>query len=126
MLRVRIDDGGRTYQLGPSDFIAEPAGTTAIYRSRELSTRTRGTLRMAYALVAPSGDTASLGQVELPLRSDWVYSVNVMPDTSDPAQRCFGCQGSRAFGLTAAYVRPDVDKVYVTWGGNSISNPVIY
>lgn len=124
MLRVRLSDGARTHNLGPADFTT--GGASAPHRSRELPTRQRGTLRVAFALVAGAGDTVSRGEVELPLRRDWRYGVDIMPDTADPTRFCFGCQGSRAFGLAAAYAGPAADSVYVVWGGNSIKNPVVY
>jgi hypothetical protein len=44
----------------------------------------------------------------------------------NPTQYCLGCLGSRSFPLSVAYRRVAADSVWVTWGGNSISNPVVY
>ena len=124
MIRVRVADGDRIYDLAPADFRSERGG--ALYRSRALATRRSGTLRVSFALTPTPVDTASSGTVELPLRSDWRYEVDVMPDTTTPARGCFGCAGWRAFGLAIPYAGPTADSVYVIWGGNAIKRPGVY
>lgn len=124
MLRVRMADGPRSYELGPADFRSD--GGSAPYHTPALPTRTHGTLQLWFALVASTGDTVSSGAIELPLRRDWSYGIDIQADSADPTRTCFGCQGSRVFSLAPAYVQPAFDSVYVWWGGNSISNPVVY
>ena len=68
----------------------------------------------------------SAGTVTLPLRRDWRWNVSVQSATTDPKFECFGCLGSQAFPLIAEYQAPDRDSIWVVWGGNSISAPVIY
>lgn len=52
--------------------------------------------------------------------------ASVRSATTDPKFECFGCLGSQAFPLIAEYQAPDRDSIWVVWGGNSISDPVIY
>lgn len=92
---------------------------------REFATATRGTLRLHFR-IATASVVASEGAIAVPLRSDWRYSFDVVVDSLDPKQTCFGCQGSRAFPLAAAYRRVPQDSVWIVWGGNSISHPVVY
>ncbi len=124
MLRVSVKDGFHSYELQPSDF--DSNGESQPYHSPSLATRTEGTLRFSFALVGPSGDTVSSGAVDLPLRRDWSYEIDIQADSADPARSCFGCQGSRPFPLSAEYQGPTLDSVYVIWGGNYISQPVMY
>jgi hypothetical protein len=123
MLRVRLVDGFHSYELGPADFNSNEGHA---YHSPKLPTRTSGTLHFAFALVEPSGDTVSGGAVELPLRRDWSYEIDIQADSTDPTRTCFGCQGSRPFHLAPEYREPAFDSVYVIWGGNYISEPVMY
>jgi hypothetical protein len=124
MLRVWVSDGSRAYGLGPANFHGR--GGVLFYDSPDLVTATRGTLRFTYALLASSGDTVSEGTVELPLRSDWQWGIDVIPDSINPIQQCFGCAGSRNFSLAPGFRGPRVDSIFVLWGGNSIKNPVVY
>ena len=90
-----------------------------------LSTPAHGT---AFVQVALDGDTtaASARRLSLGLRSDWEYSVLVQADSLDPKRTCLGCIGSLAFPLPEARQRNPRDSLWLTWGGNSISNPVVY
>lgn len=124
MLRVRLADGWNSYELGPADFNSNE-GSSA-YHTPTLPTRMHGALHLWFALVASTGDTVTSGAIELPLRRDWSYDIGIQADSTDPTRTCFGCQGSRSFSLAPDYVQPTFDSVYVWWGGNSISDPVIY
>jgi len=124
MLNVRVQDGRHAYVLGREDF--RDRRGVPFYDSPDLSTATRGTLRVGYALIASNGDTASVGDIELLLRPDWRWGIDIIPDSADPMQPCFGCQGSRGFRLSPTFRGPRVDSVFVLWGGNSIKKPVVY
>ena len=123
MLRVEIRDGGRVRRFTGSDFRPRGGG---MYDSPEVGTFAAGTLHISYALVTDANQTVSRGELELPLRSDWRYGIDILPDTSDPTRHCFGCMGSRSFALLPEWRAPAFDSVYVVWGGNSIRNPVVY
>jgi hypothetical protein len=124
MLRVKADDGQSVWNLTGVDF--DPVGG-AQYRGPTLQTANHGTLTVSYAFV-PIGSVAivSAGAIELPLRNDWGYGVDIHPDTADPRLLCFGCAGSKAFSLAPEFRSFQAESVYVVWGGNSISHPVIY
>lgn len=89
------------------------------------STPAHGT---ALVQVALDGDTtgASERRISLGLRSDWEYGVDITADSLDPKRLCLGCIGSMAFPLPPARQRTPRDSLWITWGGNSISNPVVF
>jgi hypothetical protein len=62
------------------------------------------------------------GQVRLEVIPDWEWEVQFHLSATDPADTCFGCQGSVAFDLAGE----NTSRLYVVWGGNSISDPVAY
>ncbi|HEY9226489.1 MAG TPA: hypothetical protein VIP11_07585 [Gemmatimonadaceae bacterium] len=115
LLTVTVDDGRAVRTLRGVE----------VRDGREVDTRNSGTLLVRFRFA--SGDpAASEGTIELPLRSDWAYGVQIFVDSLDPRIGCFGCQGSRGFPLAASHRRTAKDSVWVIWGGNSISNPVVY
>ena len=124
MLTVKIDDGRQVRTLTGADFKLLGGNQ---HRGPTLGTSTHGTLIVSYSLRSSASlSDVSSGQIELPLRKDWTYGVDVLADTADPRRLCFGCQGSKAFSLAPDFRSPLADSVYVVWGGNSISHPVIY
>ena len=66
------------------------------------------------------------GRVTLVLKPDWIWGVELHIDSANPARYCFGCVGSQAFRLRDGVGRTVRDSLWVTWGGNSIRNPVVY
>jgi hypothetical protein len=118
---VTLDDGGSSRSFGGRDL----TGTDGRVSTPMIGTRTGGTLRVSYNLEA-SGDVVSEGTVTLPLQRDWAWGLDVQVDSLNPTRYCLGCLGSKAFSLSSAYRRTAADSVWVTWGGNSISNPGIF
>ena len=123
MLHVRVTDGSREWALVGADFHSRGGPQ---HNGPELKTRMRGTLRVHYTLSAPDQQIVSTGSVEIPLKRDWQWGVDIRPDSANPARMCFGCSGSQAFPLHPSYRTIHADSVYVVWGGNSIKHPVIY
>jgi hypothetical protein len=119
--RTTIDDGSGRREFRGASLTANASQVA----TPMVDTRRSGTLRVAFALDAEGG-AASQGEVSLPLRSDWTWGIWVQIDSIDPRRTCFGCIDSRAFPLIDRYRRVAADSVWVTWGGNSIKNPVIY
>ena len=120
-LSLTLDDGVslRSYPGGELRRQGSALSTPVV------GTAESGTLRVGYE-VTEGGATVSTGEVQLPLRKDWSWGVTIQVDSLDRSRYCFGCSGSKAFPLAAQYRRVPADSVWVTWGGNSISNPVIY
>lgn len=114
---VTLSDGEHTHTLSGAQLFAAP--------KPRYPTRTRGTLVVAVAMADAAGPIAR-GTLELPLRADWIYGISIAVDSLDPAGQCFGCQGSRAFALRSGVGRSPKDSLWLTWGGNSLSSPVIY
>ena len=95
-------------------------------RSTEFETQRSGSIVIPFTLLWNGEDTATTGSVELPLKSDWRWGLDFYLSDVDPRDTCFGCMGSRAFDVDPALgLAPEV-KLWAVWGGNSISNPVVY
>ena len=115
---VTFDDGFHHYAVTGGALTG--TGTQPRYH-----TLTSGTLRVRVDMADASGAIA-VGSVMLPLRSDWGYGISVAIDSVNPRRSCFGCAGSAAFPLRSGVGRSPRDSLWLTWGGNSISNPVDY
>ncbi|HEX5131442.1 MAG TPA: hypothetical protein VFX92_03025 [Candidatus Krumholzibacteria bacterium] len=108
-----------------------PATHTVVLDSTHTSTgrfdtATSGTFRINFVLLSDGVETTTRGTVDIPLRGDWGWSIDFWLMEEDPADLCFGCSGSTAFDVDSL---PGLDpgvKLWVVWGGNSISNPVTY
>jgi hypothetical protein len=85
-----------------------------------------GTLHVQFQLLNGDSPSTTTGSVDLSLRKDWRWGVEFIVSTTNPADICFGCTDSEAFGIDPALgYGPDV-KLWVVWGGNRIKNPVMY
>lgn len=118
---IRFDDGRSRGTVTGEDF----SGTDGRLATREFETRTSGTLRVDVT-VRDGAEEIAEGGVEIPLRPDWRWGVSLSVDDDDPADTCFGCFGSAAFAVAESHRRSPSDSLWVVWGGNSISDPVVY
>ncbi len=121
MLTVEVSDGRRTWIWAADDFSTgqdRPLPTTD-----EVQTASSGILDIRFRLES-GGRLLSSGSAQIPLQDDWRWAVQFHASTDDP--RCFGCFGARAFALDSMLRSPGRDSLWIVWGGNSISNPVIY
>ncbi len=127
MLHVRLADGHSTWTFGPED-LGLDARYAAQWWTPEVATENSGTLSMAFWFLSPEGDTVSAGEVSMPLRDDWRWHIGIHGAAGRRYfQGCFGCSGAEPFEIRVpAYATTDSDSVWVIWGGNSISHPVIY
>ena len=70
-------------------------------------------------------DFASHGQ-----RADtpafWRWNVSLFLDERNPHETCIGCFGYRSFPVLESYRTSPAESLWMTWGGNSISSPVVY
>jgi hypothetical protein len=104
---------------------ALPAEGVWQVRTPAVATPRSGALDVSFVVAGADGAAAS-GTVTLDLRSDWAWGANVVVDPLSPLRGCFGCEGARSFPLAARYRRTAADSVWIFWGGNSISHPVVY
>jgi hypothetical protein len=89
-------------------------------------TATSGNFKIGFELLSEGKKTATSGTVNMPLRGDWSWHVSFHLATTDPSIMCFGCTGSSSYDLDPMLgFDPDV-RLWVVWGGNSITNPVVY
>ena len=116
---LTIDGPGTTATFHGAEL---PSQGTAV-RTPEVATSVSGNMTIGFTLATPQGDL-SRGSVTLPLRPDWNWGVDVVVDTVNPARLCLGCVGSKSFPLKVP--RTPTDSVWMVWGGNSLSNPVVY
>lgn len=122
-LTITFDDGGgpriaRGVDLDPTK--------GAISRWPRFETRQRGMMLVSVILERSPGDTLATGGVVLPLRQDWRWGVDILVAQPSLANSCLGCEGVRAFALRSQNPAGQADSLYLTWGGNSISKPVVF
>lgn len=122
-LTVTVEDGARRWTWTNDDFTTSES--SAVPTSPSVSTRTSGTAQITFEL-RDGAAVISSGTVSVPLQGDWAWTVNLIASTEDPALRCFGCQGSQAFPLAEDWRTEGQDSLWMVWGGNSISDPVLY
>ena len=91
-----------------------------------LRTSSAGTIRVEFVMLQDGVPTGTSGVLELPLKKDWRWGVDLCIAVDDPVQICFGCMGSESFDLDPVLGYDEEKSLFVVWGGNSISNPVIY
>jgi hypothetical protein len=121
-IQVRFSTADQSKTLLRSDF-SGPEGSTV---AGPFDTATSGQLTVDAALLNQEGDPLTSGTVKLPLKSDWEYRVTVAVGQTNPIRGCFGCQGSKAFAVDPALEFAPQDSLFIVWGGNSISNPIVY
>ncbi|MFH1006082.1 MAG: hypothetical protein V1800_01105 [Candidatus Latescibacterota bacterium] len=123
MVVITIDDGQSKWRFGSSSLHSNSGG----WSTPEIETRKEGTLLVDYQFKDSEGVVVSTGQVKLGLRRDWRWGIDVFHSDQNPYHMCMGCFGYESFPIMIpAYVTSDSDSVFVIWGGNSISNPVVY
>lgn len=58
--------------------------------------------------------------------SDDGRTRTVFLDERNPNETCIGCFGYRSFPVVEAYRTSPAESLWMTWGGNLISHPVVY
>lgn len=91
-----------------------------------IRTANSGTMRIDFVIYHNGEATNTSGTLELDLKKDWRYSVNLHIGENDPFDVCFGCMGSDEYDLDPVLGYAGEENLYVVWGGNYISDPVIY
>lgn len=122
LLILEFSDGSGARRLRGVDF---SRGTGSRLDTRVFETRTSGTLLTAFWLVEGS-DTLSAGDLRIDLRPDWEWNIGFMRGSENPAAMCFGCVGAAAYGIAEALQGTPSDSLWLVWGGNSISDPVVF
>jgi hypothetical protein len=116
-LAIEVQAGDALHPVSGSDL--RPSDQYAQPHSAWLAMPAEGAIIVRFTL---DSESESEGAVVLEARPDWEWEVQFHIAGTDPFDQCFGCVGSEAFSLGA---REDV-RLYVVWGGNSISDPVVF
>ena len=124
MIIMSVADGKSTWEINGSDFFMTEEWP--VPRTPAQQTRRSGTLIAEFTFTVPDGEIVSQGEISIPLKSDWAWEITFYPLPNNPCFPAFGCSGYKVFPLATAYMDTVADSLYVTWGGNSIKNPVIY
>ena len=85
-----------------------------------------GTLHIEFQLLNGGSPSTTTGAFDLELREDWRWGVDFVVSDWNPMQGCFGCSDSKAYELDPAFGYTPDFKLWAVWGGNYISNPVVY
>lgn len=128
-ITIRFNDGDNSKSFANNDFQTRENPTVGELATPIVETSTDGTLVVEYQL--RDGETKqqiSEGEFQLDLKEDWRYSFYLLSDSTeaDPTVRCFGCGGYFSFAYSTDSSLSDSDSLYVVWGGNDITDPVIY
>jgi len=114
------------WQFGPDD-IGPDSRFTGQWWTPEIETISDGTLTMEFRFEMPNGKVISIGEVSMPLREDWRWGIGIHRLSGPRDGKWFGESGSQSFEIMEpTFTVSDSDSVWVTWGGNFISNPVDY
>jgi hypothetical protein len=124
MLTVSVQDDQRVISWSGTDFQSRPSNPSPT--TPEVNIKTAGPDLGVTHRLESDGVLLSTGSVTLPRKSDWRWHVSIQVATANPLEVCFGCEGAQAFALVEEFRVSEQDSVWVVWGGNSISEPVIY
>ena len=119
---LEFSDGKLTRRLTGDDFAA---GAGSRRDTRDFETRTTGELVTSFWLLQGS-DTLSSGELRIDLRSDWAWNISFFRADENPSGTCFGCVGATPYELEAEAQTAPTDSLWLVWGGNSISDPVVF
>lgn len=112
-LVLRIEEGGRTRVVAASSFAQTDGARGA--RTPWLETGSEGKLTISFAVAG-----RAVGELVLDLRSDWGWEVQFHLTDTDPGATCFGCDGSTSYPFDGP------TRLWLVWGGNSITDPVVH
>lgn len=122
LLEITATSGDWSLSLTGSDIgTADSPHTT-----REFTTPGSGVLTVEAVLRRPGEAPLAAGSIELEIRDDWVWGVDVFLTDDNPSRTCFGCIGHEAFAIPAGLTAEPNDSLFLVWGGNSINDPVVY
>jgi hypothetical protein len=118
-LQIEIQNQNESLGVNGTELVA-----TADYQQRHSDwIETAGEeFTVRFTFVAADGAALSDGEVSVEVRLDWEWDVQFHLAAEDPAGRCFGCEGSHAYPLAG----DSGAQIFIVWGGNSISDPVVY
>jgi hypothetical protein len=109
-----LDDGSTVWEFEPPDF-TRVAPDSNLLAGPEVHTRSSGTLRMTFRLVASGGSTLSEGSLATPLSPNWRWFFEIVHAPKDPPLACSDCIQVTVYDfLDQAYLD---DLVYVLWKG---------
>jgi hypothetical protein len=123
MLTITVKDGTRSWTWTGRDFAT---GTEdGVPATPAMHTGTSGDALVTFE-VRNGEDVLSSGALTLPLQDDWEWTLDFAARTTDPRMNCLGCQGAEAFPIAEPFRTAPRDSLWLVWGGNSLSNPVLY
>lgn len=96
------------------------------HRSDEFRTPDHGTLHITAVLARPGEEPMATASIELDIRRDWAWGVDVFLSERNPTELCFGCIGHVAVAVPDDLIPDVADSLFLVWGGNWISDPVVY
>ncbi|MBS1271446.1 MAG: hypothetical protein MAGBODY4_00577 [Candidatus Marinimicrobia bacterium] len=121
-LLITFSDGRETRSVSTGSFLNLPYS----HQTKKFYTDNDGSLKVRFRIFTESNDSIAFGKIKLDLKPDWSWNIRFHRGETNPFNACFGCQGYQSFPLDTVYRQSGSDSVFVIWGGNSISNPVVY
>lgn len=95
-------------------------------RTPQFRTPGDGTVVVSVLLGNSLGQPLASGDIQLELRRDWVWGIDIYLTNRNPFETCFGCRGYRAVPIPAGIAAEPDDSLFIVWGGTSISHPTVF
>jgi len=139
LISISVNDGVSRYYLNgdmfsrdsvsaidPSDPLTMPSVRYGLF-SPALETVTSGDLEIDIDFTDDKDSVLSNGELTLPLKPDWEWMIMINFTTRQlTGKGCRGCDGFEEIAVPESLKFAEGMRLFIVWGGNSISNPVVY
>lgn len=122
-ISIEYKDNDFSYSINGKDFFVDKY--FAQQHTDKYETSKKDTFYISFR-ITKMGETIAKGNLSLLLKNDWSWQIDFHIADKNPIYGCFGCQGYKSFPIDLDYKSSPSDSLYVIWGGNYITFPVIY
>jgi len=120
-VRIAFEDGLPPVLLTDREF--ETNADSALWITGRFDTALRGRLFVTVELIDPEIGFVASGQVSMPLRPDWLWTVSVDPARFD-STACPDCFGMDVFPLPPAFRERADDALWISWRGKGVEEKI--
>jgi hypothetical protein len=95
------------------------------YRTRTVMVEKGRSLRVAFVVTRSATDTVSSGELEMPTRDDFEYSIHLQKSPVGEGLTCFGCNGHKEFPLVGSEASSGF-AIKVSWSAMKPCRDCVY